>query len=165
MRIIRSADDFCRQLHLPRITLNLRLIKSYKRKTLRPKPVLRLQVALAPSKIMIILKRAYDRDPDTGPYSILVDRLWPRGLSKETFQPDEWLKDIAPSDKLRKSFGHDPSKWMEFRKKYLLELKGKDDLLQKIKHVEKKKGKVVLLYAARDTEHNNAVVLKEVLEQ
>lgn len=111
---------------------------------------------------MIILKRAYDRDHDTA-YSILVDRLWPRGLSKADFQPDEWLKDIAPSSDLRKSFGHDPAKWSEFRKKYLLELKGKDDLLKKIKHLEKTKGRVVLLYAARDTERNNAVVIREAL--
>ena len=114
---------------------------------------------------MIILKRVYDKDLDTASYSILVDRLWPRGLKKTDFRPDEWLKDIAPSGSLRKSFGHDPAKWVEFRKKYLQELKGKDDLLQKIKHLENEKGKVTLLYAARDTEHNNAVVIREALEQ
>ena|SRR5690606_11309612 len=112
---------------------------------------------------MIILKRAYDRDLDTESYSILVDRLWPRGLSKADLRPDEWLKDIAPSDQLRKSFGHDPARWADFRKNYLLELKGKADLLQKIKHLEREKGEVTLLYAARDTEHNNAVVIREAL--
>jgi len=115
------------------------------------------------SPIMIILKRVYDKDLDPHAYTILVDRLWPRGLSKKELQPDEWLKDIAPDDSLRKWFGHDPAKWTQFKKKYLLELRERKDLLHKIKKLEKEKGEITLLYAARDTEHNNAVVLKEAL--
>lgn len=113
---------------------------------------------------MISLKRAYDyRDLGPGTFRILVDRLWPRGLSKNDLHPDEWLKEIAPSQGLRSWFGHDPAKWKQFRTKYLEELKAKEDLLQKIKKLEKEHKHVVLLYGARDTEHNNAVVLEEAL--
>ncbi len=94
---------------------------------------------------------------------ILVDRLWPRGVKKENARVDEWLKDIAPSDGLRKWFSHDPSKWQEFRNRYRQELKSKLELVGKLKK-EAKKGKITLLFAARDIEHNNAVVLKEIIE-
>lgn len=115
---------------------------------------------------MITLKRAYDyQGPDPGSFSILIDGLWPRGLSKNDFKPDEWLREIAPSSALRSWFGHDPAKWKGFKKKYLDELKEKTDLLQRIKKLEKEHGRVVLLYAARDTEHNNAVALLDVLQK
>jgi uncharacterized protein YeaO (DUF488 family) len=94
---------------------------------------------------------------------ILVDRLWPRGLSKEKAGIDEWMKDIAPSDELRKWFGHDPKKWPEFKKRYFRELKDKKSLIDEIMR-EVREGPVVFLYSAKDTLHNNAVVLKEYIE-
>lgn len=100
--------------------------------------------------------------PDDGK-RILVDRLWPRGMKKEAARIDEWLKDIAPSDALRKWYAHDPGKWAEFRDRYRREL---DKKIQPLEHLreEAQQGKVTLLFAAKDTEHNNAVVLKNILE-
>ena len=100
--------------------------------------------------------------PDDGK-RILVDRLWPRGMKKEAARIDEWLQDIAPSDALRKWFAHDPGKWAEFRDRYRREL---DKKIQPLEHLreEAQQGKVTLLFAAKDTEHNNAVVLKNILE-
>jgi len=112
---------------------------------------------------MIKIKRIYDPvSPDDGK-RILVDRLWPRGIKKDKTVIDEWLKDIAPSDELRRWFSHDPSKWYEFKKKYIKELRSKPELIERLKK-ETKKEKVTLLFSAKDVEHNNAVVLKEVLE-
>jgi uncharacterized protein YeaO (DUF488 family) len=91
-----------------------------------------------------------------------VDRLWPRGRKKEDARIDLWLKDIAPSDGLRKWFGHDPERWQEFRRRYRKELGEKADLVRELSK-EARKGTVTLLYSAKDTEHNNAVVLKEVI--
>ena len=116
------------------------------------------------STAMIILKRVYDNDIDPRAFSILVDRLWPRGLSRDDIRPDEWFKDLAPSNELRKWFGHDPGKWVSFRKKYVHELNAKADALHTLKELEKKHHTITLLYGAKDTLHNNAVVLKEVLE-
>lgn len=112
---------------------------------------------------MIKIKRVYDQPSEEDGYRILVDRLWPRGLSKEKAKVDLWLKEIAPSDELRKRFCHDPAKWKEFKKSYAEELKNKRDLLDKIKQVEKDKGTITLLYAAKDRDHNNAVILSDVL--
>ena len=95
---------------------------------------------------------------------ILVDRLWPRGLSKEKAEVDLWLKEIAPSTELRKWFGHDPKKWRSFRARYELELKHHSNQIELIKS-KANAGTVTLLYAARDQEHNEAVVLKELLER
>ena len=93
---------------------------------------------------------------------ILVDRLWPRGLTKEKAAIDLWLKGIAPSTELRKWFAHDPKKWNEFRKKYLQELKDNEEQVSILKkHV--KNGAVTLVYGAKDEEHNEAEVLKEFL--
>lgn len=112
---------------------------------------------------MVKTKRIYDpASPDDGK-RILIDRLWPRGIKKEEAKIDEWLKDIAPSGELRKWFSHDPAKWQEFRKRYKDELKKKSELVEKLK-AEAKKGNITLLFAAKDTEHVNAVVLKEVIE-
>lgn len=112
---------------------------------------------------MIKLKRIYDPvSPDDGK-RILVDRLWPRGIKKDKTVIDEWLKDIAPSDELRKWFSHDPSKWYEFKKRYIKELRSKPELIERLRK-EAKREKVTLLFSAKDVEHNNAVVLKEVLE-
>ena len=108
----------------------------------------------------IKIKRVYEpRDKDDG-MRILVDRLWPRGLTKEKASVDLWLKDIAPSTELRKWFGHDPSKWQEFKKRYLKELEGNSEQVQLLKQ-EVDKGAVTLVYGAKDEEHNEAVVLQE----
>jgi uncharacterized protein YeaO (DUF488 family) len=112
---------------------------------------------------MIKIKRIYQEpDPQDG-LRFLVDRLWPRGISKERARVDRWLKEIAPSDELRRWFSHDPAKWDEFRSRYLAELKDQRSLLDEIIG-DARKETVTLLYAARDEEHNNAVVLKELLE-
>jgi uncharacterized protein YeaO (DUF488 family) len=100
--------------------------------------------------------------PDDGE-RILVDRLWPRGIKKEDAKIDEWLKEIAPSDELRKWFSHDPEKWQEFRRRYKKELKGQSELLKRLK-VKAKKENITLLFSARDVKYNNAIVLKEVIE-
>ncbi|MGI0072892.1 MAG: DUF488 domain-containing protein [Nitrosotalea sp.] len=112
---------------------------------------------------MIKIKRIYEDYSSKDGFRILVDRLWPRGVSKEKAQVDLWLKDIGPSDRLRKWFGHDPEKWIDFKKKYREELKKKKLLLNKIKEIEKEKTTVTLVYAAKDEEHNNAVILNESL--
>ncbi len=111
---------------------------------------------------MIRIKRIYDPASPGDGRRILIDRLWPRGLKKEEARFDEWLKDLAPSDELRKWFSHDPAKWSEFQKRYRSELRGKAELLESLR-TEARKGTVTLLYSARDEEHNNAVVLKELL--
>lgn len=109
------------------------------------------------------IKRVYEQpDPDDGE-RILVDRLWPRGLSKQKAQIDVWLKEIAPSTELRVWFAHDPSKWKGFRSKYQTELRNNKDVL-KILANKAKSRTITLLYAARDTKHNEAVVLKQFLE-
>jgi uncharacterized protein YeaO (DUF488 family) len=111
---------------------------------------------------MVKIKRIYDPvSPDDGK-RIYIDRLWPRGLKKSEALFDEWLKDISPSDELRKWFGHDPAKWNEFKKRYKKELEEKNELLVKLRH-EAHKGTITLLYSAKDTEHNNAVTVLEVL--
>lgn len=115
-------------------------------------------------KPVINIKRVYDPVSPQDGRRILVDRLWPRGIEKEKAGIDEWLKDIAPSNELRKWFSHDPSKWQEFRDRYRKELKGKSELLERLR-AETKKGCVTLLYSARDAEHNNARVLKEAVER
>lgn len=114
---------------------------------------------------MFKIKRAYDEPSEEDGYRILVDRLWPRGMSKEKAKLDLWMKDIAPSDELRQWFGHDPEKWGEFKKKYAKELNTKDELLNEIKLIEKEKGTVTLVYSATETEHNNAAALKTMLEK
>lgn len=112
---------------------------------------------------MVRLKRIYEeRGPEDGT-RVLVDRLWPRGLSKETAQLDRWEKELAPSDELRRWFGHDPDKWPEFRERYLGELGQKREQLAELRQLARR-GRLTLLYAAKDEEHNNAVVLKELLE-
>jgi uncharacterized protein YeaO (DUF488 family) len=114
---------------------------------------------------MIKTKRIYESPAEEDGFRILVDRLWPRGVQKEKAKIDLWLKEIAPSDELRKWFSHDPEKWEEFKKKYAKELATKQELLNEIRQTEKEKGTVTLLYSARDTEHNNAVALKIILEK
>ncbi len=113
---------------------------------------------------MIQIKRAYEEVNETDGFRILIDRLWPRGLSKEKLKIDLWLKEIARSNELRKSFGHDPQKWEEFQSQYIDELKEKTDQLEQIKKIEEKEGNLTLIYAAKDEKHNNAVVLLEILK-
>lgn len=113
---------------------------------------------------MILIKRAYESWAPRDGRRILVDRLWPRGVAKEKAHVDEWLKDIAPSAGLRTWFGHDPAKWDEFRERYRQELSDHWDLLNNLKRMAQEET-VTLLFAAKDHEHNNAVVLKEVLEE
>lgn len=101
-------------------------------------------------------------EPSDG-FRVLVDRLWPRGLSKEKAKVDLWLREVAPSDELRKWFAHDPGKWDDFQKKYTEELRMKEELLNKIRQSESGKGTVTLLYSAKDEKHNNAVALGTIL--
>lgn len=111
---------------------------------------------------MIRIKRIYDQILPEDGKRILVDRLWPRGIKKDQAKIDEWLKDIAPSNELRKWFSHDPSKWPEFKRRYIKELKDKSNLIEKLR-ADAKKGNITLLFSAKDIEHNNAVVLMEVI--
>ncbi|MGE0130556.1 MAG: DUF488 domain-containing protein [Blastocatellales bacterium] len=113
---------------------------------------------------MIKLKRAYEKPAKDDGERILVERLWPRGVSKAQAKLDLWLKEIAPSTELREWFGHDPDKWAEFRRRYLKELKQKSDLISLLKRLAKK-GTVTLIYAARDEEHNGALVLQQFLQK
>lgn len=113
---------------------------------------------------MIKVKRVYEEASKEDGFRILVERLWPRGLTKQQASIDLWLKDIAPSTELRKWFDHDPKKWDQFRKRYLTELKQKKDLLKFLKQ-KIKEGTVTFIYAARDEEYNSAVVLKAILDR
>jgi uncharacterized protein YeaO (DUF488 family) len=110
----------------------------------------------------IRIKRVYRESDDADGKRILVDRLWPRGLTKEKAKVDLWLKDIAPSTELRKWFSHDPAKWAEFQSRYHQELKSKGDQIATLEE-EIKRGPVTLLYGAKDEQHNEAVVLQALL--
>jgi len=112
----------------------------------------------------IRIKRVYEEpDKDDG-VRILVDRLWPRGLTKEKARVDLWLKEIAPSTELRKWFDHDPKKWKNFRGRYETEIRHKDDLI-KVLNQKAREGTITLIYGARDEKHNEALVLKHILEK
>ncbi|MDQ3773345.1 MAG: DUF488 family protein [Pseudomonadota bacterium] len=113
---------------------------------------------------MIKLKRAYDEPAKDDGERILVERLWPRGLPKLRARIDLWLKDVAPSTELRRWFGHDPDKWDEFRRRYQRELKDNNDLIKLLKR-KATAGKITLIYATRDEEHNSALVLKRFLQK
>ena len=113
----------------------------------------------------LVLKRVYEQPSSDDGERILVERLWPRGLSKEAARLDGWFKDLAPSPELRCWFGHVVERWPQFRRRYEVELAApeKQSLLGQLA-AKARSGRVTLLYAARDTEHNGAVVLKEFLE-
>ena len=113
---------------------------------------------------MIQTKRVYDPFDKSDGTRFLVERLWPRGIKKEALKMEAWLKDVAPSGDLRHWFGHDPRKWEEFKQKYWAELDGNSGALEPIRSVMHAKT-VTLLYSARDTEHNNAIALKEYLDK
>ena len=112
---------------------------------------------------MIKIKRVYDRPSQDDGKRILIDRLWPRGLKKEDAQIDEWVKELAPSNELRKWFGHDPDKWGEFRKRFFSELHEHEDLVEGINGAARK-GTVTLLFGSMEERFNNAVALKEYIE-
>src|SRR4051812_20335817 len=112
---------------------------------------------------MIQLKRVYEKPSRKDGLRILVDRLWPRGLSKEHAAVNLWLKDVAPSTELRKWFGHDPARWRQFQSRYRKELRQRKDAIELIKQKSKKHA-VTLVYGARDEKHNEALVLKKILE-
>ncbi len=112
---------------------------------------------------MIALKRAYEPASRTDGRRFLVERLWPRGVRK-TLPLDAWLKDAGPSTELRKWFGHDPAKWDEFRRRYCRELDRRPEAWRPILSAARR-GPVTLVYSSRDTEHNNAVALREYLER
>ncbi len=114
---------------------------------------------------MIRLKRVYEKVKKEDGVRILVDRLWPRGISRVEAKIDLWLKEIAPSNELRKWFKHDPQKWGDFQKKYKKELANKQHLKNEVQSIEKEKGTVTLIYAAKDTKHTHARVLKDFLSK
>jgi uncharacterized protein YeaO (DUF488 family) len=108
------------------------------------------------------IKRIYDAPAKTDGTRVLVDRVWPRGMTKEHAAVDVWLKEIAPSTTLRKWFGHEAERWTEFRSRYRAELEANAAAVQQLRDLAKK-GKITLLYSAHDSEHNNAVALLEYL--
>jgi uncharacterized protein YeaO (DUF488 family) len=114
-------------------------------------------------KAVIRLKRIYEPAAAEDGLRVLVDRLWPRGLAKEKAAVDHWLKEVAPSTTLRQWFGHDPARWPEFRERYRAELREDPAALAALRRLCRGRT-VTLLYAASDPEHNNAVVLKSLLE-
>lgn len=114
---------------------------------------------------MIRIKRVYGKSSKEDGWRVLVDRLWPRGMKKEEAKIDVWMKEIAPSDELRKSFCHDVEKWPDFQKRYRAELKKKQNLIDELKKREKQLGTVTLLFGAKDEEHNQAVVLAKALKE
>ena len=114
---------------------------------------------------MVRIKRVYEPAAKEDGYRVLVDRLWPRGMKKEAAKIDLWIKDIAPSDQLRKSFHHEAMKWPTFQKKYQAELKTKKGSLAELKKLEKRHGTLTLLFGARDPEHNQAVIIAEALNK
>lgn len=109
------------------------------------------------------IKRVYDAPEPHDGFRILIDRIWPRGLTKEAVRVDLWLKDIAPSTPLRQWFGHDPRKWPEFKKRYFTELEDRRDLVRQILD-QAKHGRVTLVFGAKDEKHSNAQALKEYLD-
>jgi uncharacterized protein YeaO (DUF488 family) len=114
----------------------------------------------------VALKRVYDTPVESDGFRILVDRLWPRGLSKQAARVDEWLRDIAPSDELRRWYHARPSQWPAFKKKYLQELDNPSTMavLERLYSLVRTRAHVTLLFGSRNLEHNNAVVLKQILE-
>ncbi len=116
--------------------------------------------------IEVRIKRAYEPPAPEDGDRVLIDRLWPRGIRKEDAHIESWIKELAPSTELRKSFGHDPARWPEFKRRYAEELRAPparraiDDVAIRATH-----GLVTLIYGARDTEHNDAVVLRPIIER
>ncbi|MEM0120310.1 MAG: DUF488 domain-containing protein [Thermoprotei archaeon] len=114
--------------------------------------------------VNIKVKRVYEQRAEADGYRVLVDRIWPRGLSKEDVRVDVWLREVAPSDTLRKWFAHDPAKWEEFKSRYAKELESNKEF-ERLLQLVRGKEIVTLVYSAKDTEHNQAVALKTLLEE
>jgi uncharacterized protein YeaO (DUF488 family) len=114
--------------------------------------------------VNLLLKRVYEPRTSADGYRVLIDRLWPRGLSKERASLDAWEKQLAPSEELRRWFGHEPRRFAEFKRRYVAELRGQRPRLSELRRRARREP-VTLLYAARDGEHNDAVVLAEVLRR
>ncbi|MEM0287091.1 MAG: DUF488 family protein [Nitrososphaerota archaeon] len=113
---------------------------------------------------MIKVKRVYEPASDDDGKRILVDRLWPRGLKKDAAKIDLWLRDIAPSDSLRKWFMHDPSKWEQFKIRYAKELFDKKQIVDRIKSLERENNTVTLLFSSKEERYNNAVALRDYIK-
>lgn len=113
----------------------------------------------------IEIKRIYEEPNDSDGHRILVDKLWPRGVSKSDAKLDKWWKEIAPSTELRKWFDHDPEKWEDFGKSYFQELENKTDEIENFMQNIDQRKRVTLLYGAKDESHNHALVLKRFLEK
>ncbi len=110
------------------------------------------------------LKRAYEKPSRRDGFRVLIDRMWPRGVRKDELKIDEWLKEVSPSPGLRKWFGHDPAKYDRFKRRYESELRKHPRAIEALRH-KAAEGRLTLVYSARDEEHNNATVLKELLEK
>ena len=113
---------------------------------------------------MVRIARIYEAPTQQDGWRVLVDRLWPRGVKKEKARLDEWMKEVAPSDDLRKWFAHKAERWAEFERRYRAELGRKKELIKILAAMEKKHGTITLLFGAKDSEHNQAVVLRNVLK-
>lgn len=118
----------------------------------------------ARKRTVIKVKRAYEAPARSDGYRVLVDRVWPRGVTRDALRLDAWTKDVAPSAGLRKWFGHDPAKWDEFERRYFAELDGQPEAVAGLLEACRR-GTVTLVFGARDVEHNNAVALKQYLER
>ncbi len=115
--------------------------------------------------MVILLRRVYDpRRPEDG-YRVLVERLWPRGLTKDKAAIDLWVKEAGASPELRKWFGHDPRRWKEFRQRYFAEIRSRPEVIRALRDLIRSHKTVTFLFAAHDTAHNNAIALREFLEQ
>ena len=116
------------------------------------------------ARLRVNLKRAYEAPTKSDGQRILVDRVWPRGVTKEEILIDDWVKDVAPSAALRKWFNHEPPKWNEFKRRYFRELEERPDALKRLL-AKSRAGIMTLIFGAKDEGHNNAVALKEYLER
>lgn len=113
---------------------------------------------------MLKIKRVYEKPSKDDGWRVLVDRLWPRGMKKESAHIDVWMKEVAPSDALRRWFGHDPAKWSEFKKRYRAELAQKQGQVTELQNMAAEHRTLTLLYGAKDEAHNQAVVLLDLLK-
>jgi uncharacterized protein YeaO (DUF488 family) len=114
---------------------------------------------------MIQVARIYEPAKKSDGWRVLLDRLWPRGVKKENAHVDQWMKEIAPSAALRKWFGHAPERWPEFQRRYTAELAKKKELMTELKQAEKTHGTLTLVFGAKDKEHNQAIVLMNLLNK
>ena len=111
------------------------------------------------------MRRVYDQEEPGEACKVLVDMFWPRGISKEKADWQEWMREVAPGNELRKWYNHDPGKWEEFKRLYREELSGKEELLDRLRQLEKKHGTLTLLYSSKEKVLNNAAALREILQK